>query len=160
MAVSANIVPLAVGTETDTSISGPALINGLVGLKPTPGLTSRSGVIPSSETFDTVGPLCRTVLDVAIGLSAMVGPDVRDPATMAAPLRQKVDYTEYVRTAAALKGAKFGLPYSRCWEFVPEDQKKAAIDLFDAMREAGAEITMVDYPSAEDRIACDGRWNW
>ena len=61
VAVSANIVPLSLGTETDTSVIGPASINGIVGIKPTVGLTSRSGVIPISETFDTVGVLGRTV---------------------------------------------------------------------------------------------------
>ena len=81
MAVSANLVPISLGTETDTSVIGPALMNGVVGIKPTVGLTSRSGVIPISRSMDTVGCFGRTVLDAAYTLTAIAGPDGRDDAT-------------------------------------------------------------------------------
>lgn len=73
------MVPLTFGTETDGSIIGHAQINAVVGIKPDAGLTSRSGIIPSSESFDTVGLLGRSVLDAALGLNAIVSLDEKDP---------------------------------------------------------------------------------
>jgi amidase len=84
VAVSANLAPLAVGTETDGSIVCPATSCGIVGIKPTVGRVSRAGVIPISHTQDTAGPMARTVADAAALLAALAGPDPRDPATSAA----------------------------------------------------------------------------
>ena len=84
-ALSAGLAPLGVGTETDGSIVSPASICGLVGLKPTVGRISRDGIIPISHTQDTAGPMCRSVADAAMLYAAMAGPDLRDPATAAAP---------------------------------------------------------------------------
>ena len=151
---------MTVGTETDTSISGPAMINAVVGIKPTPGLTSRNGVIPSSKSFDSVGPFARTVLDAALGLNAMVGFNERDCLSIGSSCRQEKDYAKFVSTKASLEGAWFGLPIKRCWEFVPKDQKDVARKIFDAVIQAGGKIVSVDYPCAEDRIAADGRWDW
>ena len=81
VAVAAGLCAAAIGTETDGSITCPAAINGIVGLKPTVGLVSRSGIIPISHSQDTAGPLTATVADAAIVLSALVGVDARDPAT-------------------------------------------------------------------------------
>lgn len=81
MAVSANVVPLSLGTETDSSIIGPASINGVVGIKPTVGLTSRNGVIPISENMDSVGTFGRTVADAVHGLDLIAGQDERDTFT-------------------------------------------------------------------------------
>ncbi len=81
VAVAAGLCAAAIGTETDGSITCPAAINGVVGLKPTVGLVSRSGIIPISHSQDTAGPLTATVADAAIVLSALVGVDARDPAT-------------------------------------------------------------------------------
>lgn len=158
--VAANIVPISIGTETDTSIIGPANISGVVGIKPTVGLTSRSGVIPISETFDTVGPFGRTVHDAVIALNAIVQSDDRDPATKNPSRVQERDYTTFLADRSALKGARFGLPWKRCWEFVPHDQMEVANEVLDAMREVGAEITWTDLPCAEDRIRPDGMWDW
>ncbi len=83
VAVAAGLCAAAVGTETDGSITCPAAINGIVGLKPTVGLVSRSGIIPISHSQDTAGPLTATVADAAIVSSALVGVDARDPATLA-----------------------------------------------------------------------------
>jgi amidase len=79
-AVAANYAPLAVGTETDGSITCPAAANGIVGLKPTIGLVSRSGIIPIAHSQDTAGPMARTVTDAAILLGVLAGADPRDPA--------------------------------------------------------------------------------
>lgn len=158
--MAANIVPLTFGTETDGSIIGPAQINAVVGIKPTPGLTSRSGVIPSSETLDTVGPIARTVADAVVGLNAIIGEDERDQLTSSPEIQREIDYSHYLSKKEVLKGARFGLPISRCWEFVSEDQKAVALKVFEGMKKAGAEIIHVDYPCAEDRIAPNGKWDW
>jgi len=81
VAVAANFTVLSVGTETDASILSPAIQNSVVGIKPTVGLISRSGIIPFTYTQDTPGPLARTVTDAAILLGALTGVDQRDPAT-------------------------------------------------------------------------------
>jgi amidase len=83
-AVAANLCAAAIGTETDGSIVSPSSVNGIVGLKPTVGRVSRSGVIPISHSQDTAGPMARTVRDAAILLDAMAGEDPRDSATLAA----------------------------------------------------------------------------
>src|SRR5574338_119786 len=93
-AVAAGIVRLAIGTETDGSITCPAAVNGIVGLKPTVGLISRSGIIPISATQDTSGPMARTVKDVAILLGAMTGTDQADAATKQSEGKALTDYTK------------------------------------------------------------------
>jgi amidase len=104
-AIASNFAAAAVGTETDGSIVSPASINSLVGLKPTVGLVSRHGIIPISHTQDTAGPMTRTVADAAALLTAMAGPDERDPATRpAAPL----DYTQFL-DGSRLAGARLGV---------------------------------------------------
>ena len=154
------MVPLTFGSETDGSIIGPAQINAVVGIKPTPGLTSRSGVIPASQSFDTVGPLGRTMHDAALGLNAIVGSDSRDELTLVESRREEEDYTRFLSDKTSLKGARFGLPIRRCWEFVSDDQKRAAEIIFEGIAEAGGEIVHVDYPCAEECIAADGKWDW
>ena len=160
VAVSANIVPLSFGTETDTSIIGPAIKNGVVGIKPTVGLTSRSGVIPISENMDTVGSFGRTVTDAVHGLNSIVGADERDRFTITPSRHQEADYTAFLNSKEVLKGAKFGLPWRRCWELVAADQKEVASRVFAAITEAGGEIFHTDFPCAEDRILSDGNWDW
>ena len=159
MAVSANIVPLAFGTETDTSIIGPASANGVVGIKPTVGLTSRDGVIPISENLDTVGPIGRTVADAVYGLNVICGSDDRDEFTWS-PSRVLQDYTKFLSSKRILNGAVFGLPWNRCWDCVPEDHKPLALKVFNAIEEAGGEILRTEFPCANERIAPDGIWNW
>lgn len=107
-AVSANFAALAVGTETDGSIVCPSSINGVVGIKPTVGLVSRSGIIPISHTQDTAGPMARTVTDAAILLGVLAGHDPRDPATAVLAGRQAEDYTRYL-DAGGLRGARLGV---------------------------------------------------
>jgi amidase len=108
VAVAANLCALAVGTETDGSIVSPASINGIVGLKPTVGLVSRSGVVPISHSQDTAGPLARTVRDAAVLLGSMSGPDAADPASAAVGERFESDYVRFV-DPDGLRGARLGI---------------------------------------------------
>ena len=105
---SANFCAAAVGTETDGSILSPSRYNGVVGLKPTVGLVSRSGIIPISRTQDTAGPMARTVTDAAILLGAMIGEDSRDSATAASAGKSHRDYTQFL-DADGLRGARIGV---------------------------------------------------
>jgi amidase len=107
-AVAASLCAVAVGTETDGSILSPARYNGVVGLKPTVGLVSRSGIIPISRTQDTAGPMARTVTDAAILLGAMTGDDARDSATAASTGKALRDYTRFL-DADGLRGAHIGV---------------------------------------------------
>jgi amidase len=126
VAVSANLVPVSLGTETDTSIIGPAGANGVVGIKPTVGLTSRAGVIPISENMDTVGPFGRTVADAVAVLDAIAAPDEDDAFTTVVPRRQLDSYLSYVSSLDVLCGAPFGLPQRGCWDLAPSDCKALA----------------------------------
>lgn len=105
--ISANLAAAGIGTETDGSILCPASMCGLVGLKPTVGLVSRRGIIPISSTQDTAGPMCRTVADAAILLSAITGTDLLDPAT-AASAGRAADYAKSL-DANGLAGARLGV---------------------------------------------------
>lgn len=106
-AIAANLAAVAIGTETDGSIVCPSSINGIVGIKPTLGLVSRSGVIPIAHSQDTAGPMCRTVADAAIVLSALVGIDKTDAITSQAAKGEK-DYTKFL-LKDGLKGMKVGV---------------------------------------------------
>jgi amidase len=106
VAVAASLCAVAVGTETDGSIICPAARNGIVGVKPTVGLVSRSGIIPISETQDTAGPMARTVADAAALLGVIAGADARDRATAGA--RVAADYRAFLQLEA-LKGKRVGV---------------------------------------------------
>jgi amidase len=105
IAAAASLCAVAVGTETDGSVTSPAAACSLVGMKPTIGLVSRSGIIPIAHTQDTAGPMARTVRDAAILLGAMAGPDPRDRATRASGV---TDYTATL-DARGLSGARIGV---------------------------------------------------
>src|SRR3954463_7733232 len=104
-AIAANLAAVAVGTETDGSIVSPSNNNGLVGIKPTLGLVSRSGIVPISHSQDTAGPMTRTVADAAVLLGALAGSDPEDRATRAAKVS---DYTASL-DPNGLKGARIGV---------------------------------------------------
>ncbi len=137
--ISSNFAAIGVGTETDGSIVCPSSANGLVGIKPTVGLVSRSRIIPISHTQDTAGPMCRTVRDAAILLGAIAGGDVDDKATLASDGKFFKDYTQFLN-ADGLKGAKIGV-LRKAFGFNPAVDKlmEAALD---AMKKQGA--TLVD----------------
>ncbi len=108
VAVAANFCAAAIGTETDGSIVCPSHTNGIVGLKPTLGLVSRSGVIPIAHSQDTAGPMTRTVADAAAVLGALTGIDPRDPATAESEGKSHIDYTQFL-DANGLQGARIGV---------------------------------------------------
>jgi len=139
-AVSANFVTAALATETDGSIVCPAHQNGVVGIKPTVGLTSRAGVVPISHSQDTVGPHGRTVADAATVLGALVGVDPRDPATAASAGHFHRDYRPFL-DPHGLRGARIGVARSGVTGF---SEKTDAIfeQAIAAIRRAGA--TVVD----------------
>lgn len=107
-AVSANLTMLAIGTETNGSIVCPSHANGIVGIKPTVGLVSRTGIIPISNTQDIAGPMARTVRDAAMCLGAIVGIDSADKKTLASQGKFYTDYTQFLKEDG-LKGKRIGL---------------------------------------------------
>lgn len=136
-AVAANFAYAAVGTETDGSVICPAQTNGIVGIKPTLGLLSRSGIIPIAHSQDTAGPMARTVADAATLLGAMTGVDGRDPATKSGAKRRLSDYTKFL-DKDGLKGARIGVARN----MVGTDKRIIAIfeACLDAMKQLGAVI--------------------
>jgi amidase len=153
-AVSANLIAAALGTETDGSIVCPSNNNGIVGIKPTVGLTSRAGVIPVSYSQDTIGPMARTVADAAAVLGAIAGVDPRDPMTAASGGKSFADYTQFL-DKDGLKGARIGVVravysgYSREADAIVEQA-------IQAMRDLGAIIVdPTDIPSAAELEASD-----
>jgi amidase len=137
VAVAAGLAPLAVGTETDGSIVSPSQACGIVGIKPTLGLISRSGIVPISAEQDTAGPMTRSVADAAALLGALAGADQADPATAAAAA-QPADYTQFL-DPAALAGARIGI-----WRDGSAQATAAAATVLDdvvsVFRAQGAEI--------------------
>ncbi len=143
VAIAAGYAPLGLGTDTGGSIRGPSTANGVVGLKPTHGLMSRSGIIPLALTYDTGGPLTRNVADVAVMLNAMIGEDPADAATRKSAGKTEKDYTKALN-AGALKGARIGIAR----DFMGDDPDvdwviEAAIA---NMKKAGATVVDVRYP--------------
>jgi amidase len=108
VATAANMCAASIGTETDGSIVCPSSANSLVGIKPTLGLISRSGIIPIAHSQDTAGPMTRTVADGAILLGALIGVDTRDSATRASQGKSFADYTQFLKKDA-LRGARLGV---------------------------------------------------
>lgn len=152
VAVSANLVAAAIGTETDGSIVCPSSANGIVGIKTTVGLVSRAGIIPISATQDTAGPMARTVRDAALVLGVIAGVDPRDPATAASEPRRVNDYTSFL-DENGLNGARVGVQRSAFgFNDAVDRLMTAAITL---MQDRGA--TIVDpidlHPSAAMRRA-------
>ena len=111
VAVAANLCAVAIGTETDGSVIAPSSHCGIVGMKPTVGLLSRSGIIPISKTQDTAGPMARTVKDAAILLTALTGTDAEDESTRDSSAKAQKDYTKLL-DASALKGKRIGIEKS------------------------------------------------
>ena len=110
-AVAANLCAVAIGTETDGSVVAPSSFCGIVGIKPTVGLLSRSGIIPISKTQDTAGPMARTVRDAAILLGALTGVDSEDAVTSNSHGKAEKDYTQFL-DVNGLKGKKIGIEKS------------------------------------------------
>ena len=143
VAIAAAYAPLGFGTDTGGSIRGPSSANGIVGLKPTHGLLSRSGIIPLALSFDTGGPMARSVSDVAVALGVLTGVDPADPATKTSEGQFQTDYTQ-VPEGDALKGARIGI--ARDFLGADPDVDWVVDASLDAMRKAGATIVDVRYP--------------
>jgi amidase len=141
--VSANLCMVAIGTETDGSIVCPSNNNGIVGIKPTVGLISRSGIIPISFTQDTPGPMGRTVEDVAITLGAMTGVDATDSKTLASAGKSLTDYTKFLKKDG-LKGKRIGLMKNELGFSVKVDTLIRQAIVY--MKSQGAEVVEVDPP--------------
>lgn len=140
-AVSANLCVFAIGTETNGSIVCPSNNNGIVGIKPTVGLLSRSGIIPISFTQDTPGPMARTVTDAAIALGTMVGIDPRDSKTALSEGKYHEDYTQFLKKDA-LNGKRIGFYQRPLGQHFKVD---ALIEeTVEYLKSQGAEIIEVD----------------
>jgi amidase len=137
VAVAANLCAVAIGTETDGSIICPSQVNSIVGIKPTLGLISRSGIIPIAHSQDTAGPMARTVSDAAILLGALTGVDSRDPVTQESRGKSYTDYTQFL-DPNGLRGARIGVARN----FFGFNEKVARmIDAcIEEMKRLGAEI--------------------
>jgi amidase len=133
--VSANLCAGAIGTETDGSIVCPSSSNGLVGIKPTVGLTSRTGIIPISHSQDGAGPMCRTVRDAATMLGAITGIDEEDRATLDSRERSYTDYTQFLKSDG-LRGARIGVVRQRFG--FHEGVDKVMESALDALKREGA----------------------
>ncbi len=145
VAVSANLCMLAIGTETNGSIVCPSHANGIVGLKPTVGLVSRSGIIPISHSLDIAGPMGRTVSDVAIALGALTGIDPEDEHTLLSDGKYLTDYAPYLKEDG-LEGKRIGFftaPMGR--NFKVDSLMREAVAF---MESQGAEIIELDQISA------------
>ncbi len=150
VAVSANLTMLAIGTETNGSIVCPSTANGIVGIKPTVGLVSRSGIIPISYTQDTAGPMARTVEDAVICLGALVGIDPTDGKTSESEGHFVNDYTPYLNSAG-LAGKRIGL-YTVTYQdhFKVEMLMEETIDYLKSQNVEIVEIEQLFDPSAHD----------
>ncbi|HEY4137800.1 MAG TPA: amidase, partial [Casimicrobiaceae bacterium] len=137
-AAAASCCVVAVGTETDGSVTSPSAAAGLVGIKPTLGLISRAGIIPIAHSQDTAGPMARTVRDAAILLGALTGVDPRDSATRASAGHSQTDYRAAL-DKDGLRGARLGVARKRFTGYSPETDKVFAAAL-DLMRQHGATI--------------------
>ncbi|KAJ5563268.1 hypothetical protein N7535_008432 [Penicillium sp. DV-2018c] len=161
VAVGANIVPFALGTETDGSVINPAQRNAIVGIKPTVGLTSRAGVIPESTHQDTVGTFGKTVRDAVYALDAIYGIDSRDNYTIAQKgLTPAGGYAQFLSNRTALQGAVFGIPWKSFWALGDPAQIAELLELVKLIESAGATvINGTELPHYKEIVSPDG-WNW
>lgn len=138
VAVSANLCTAAVGTETSGSIISPACCNSIVGIKPTLGMISRTGIVPIAHSQDTAGPMTRTVEDAAILLGAMTYIDSADPVTYRSKNKTNSDYTKFL-DKNGLRGARIGVP-KYIFKELKEEQLVMMHQCIEEIKELGAEI--------------------
>ncbi|MDZ7788987.1 MAG: amidase [Xanthomonadales bacterium] len=147
VAAAASLATLTIGTETNGSIVCPANANGIVGMKPTVGLWSRSGIIPISHTSDSAGPMTRTVRDAAVLLGVLAAEDPRDDKTLGDEIVRHADYTQFL-DAEALKDKRLGL-----WTGPTEQNHRVEAltrEAVSALEAAGAEIVEIDTITEEN----------
>jgi amidase len=148
-AIAANLAAVGIGTETDGSIICPSAVAGLVGIKPTVGLVSRSGIIPISHSQDTAGPMTRSVADAAAVLTTIAAADPADTATAEYATRSSIDYTTHLKPDA-LKGARIGV-LRKAMGYQP-DVDAAFERAVKALEAAGATVVDAEIPTA-------GKWD-
>lgn len=152
-AVAANLVAAAIGTETSGSIISPASQNCVVGIKPTIGLVSRTGIIPITHSQDTAGPIARTVADAAILLGTLTGVDERDVVTKGSEGKSFADYTPFL-DADFLKNARIGIP-RYYYRNLDEDRLAIVEAAIEVLRSKGA--TIID----PIQLSCEqANWDW
>ncbi|HEY7724910.1 MAG TPA: amidase [Anaeromyxobacteraceae bacterium] len=144
-AVAASLAAVGLGTETDGSIVCPSSVTALVGLKPTVGLVSRSGIIPIAASQDTAGPMTRTVADAAALLGALAGVDPADPATAASLGRAPADYLRFL-DAGALKGARIGVARAGLFGSSPFVDRLAEEAVAELRRRGAVVVDPADIP--------------
>jgi amidase len=146
--IAANLAAAAVGTETSGSILNPSCKNSLVGIKPTVGLISRSGIIPISHSQDTAGPMARTVEDAAILLTALCGSDDQDPVTLTNPLIE-TNFTNYLNKDG-LKGKRIGIATDGFIEYLSPEKQVVFREALKALKNSDAEVIEdIKIPSAK-----------
>jgi amidase len=144
-AIAASLATIAVGTETDGSITSPANNNGLVGIKPTLGLVSRFGIIPIAHSQDTAGPMARTVTDAAILLGVLAGADANDGITADAPKKGLADYAKTL-DANGLKGARIGVVRAKLMGYHPATDALINAAIADLKRLGAVIVDPADIP--------------
>jgi amidase len=146
VAVAASLAAVAVGTETDGSVVSPASCCGIVGIKPTVGLVSRSGIVPIAHSQDTAGPMARTVADAAALLGAMTGIDPADAATKESDGRALADYRECLKPDG-LRGARIGVLRARSFNFAKK-LDPILQNVVETLKREGAEVVdPVEFPT-------------
>ncbi|QTD42912.1 amidase family protein [Sporosarcina sp. Te-1] len=154
-AIAENMAAVAIGTETSGSIINPSAQNALVGLKPTVGMISRSGIIPLSFTQDTAGPMARTVEDAAITFGIMIGYDEADPITRTAVRFQQVDWLSALQKDA-LKDVRIGIPRKIFEREISSEQTDLFNQALEQLSQAGAVIKDdIDLGAMEDDLGYD-----
>jgi amidase len=145
-AIAANLAAIGVGTETDGSVICPSATCGIVGIKPTLGLVSRSGIIPIAHSQDTAGPMCRTVADAAALLTVMAASDPNDAITSAAA-REKKDYTQFLQKDG-LRGMRIGVAR----QYFGRNSKVDALiePQMQVLKDAGAILVDVEFPKLQN----------
>src|SRR6185369_8938763 len=141
--IAASFAQFGLGTDTGGSVRGPSSANGIVGLKLTVGLMSRGGIVPLALSFDTGGPMGRSVHDVAVALGLMTGFDPEDPATSTSAGKFETDYTKYLKTGS-LQGARIGIAR----DFMGKDAEVDRIveSSITTLKKLGATVVDVKYP--------------
>lgn len=152
-AVAANLAAAGIGTETSGSILSPASQNSLVGVKPTVGLISRSGVIPISSTQDTAGPMTRTVKDAAILLNVLQGVDEKDPVTGTNQLGDE-NFVESLQPDG-LQGKRIGIWREPAFTYLNEEKEAIMNHSIEKLQELGAEVKEVKLPSHKEEWTID-----
>lgn len=146
-AIAANLAAIGIGTETDGSVVCPSSICGIVGLKPTLGLISRSGIIPIAHSQDTAGPMTRTVSDAVILLNSLTAVDRRDPVTASNVRKAQKDYTKFLQKDG-LKGSRIGV--ARQYFGRNEKVDRFLEDKLQVLKDGGATLIDVQFPTLSD----------